>query len=105
MISSRQACDIINRNIDSDDVLFRLGGDEFIIVFFGKNKEKVEEMWGDIKRDFHRFNLSGQKPYKLSASHGFSYYKPGSATTVEEILDAADQTMYEEKTSKRGDNA
>lgn len=98
----RSSCDIINQNIDSGDVLFRLGGDEFIIVFFGKDKEKVEEIWGDITRDFHHFNLLGQKPYKLSASHGFSYYKPGTLTTVEEILDAADQTMYKEKNQDKG---
>lgn len=36
----KTSCEIINCNIDSGDVLFRMGGDEFIIVFFGKNKEK-----------------------------------------------------------------
>ncbi|MBS4207107.1 diguanylate cyclase [Bacillus sp. FJAT-50079] len=97
----KTSCDIINRNIDPGDVLFRLGGDEFIIIFFGKSKEEAEEIWENIKRDFHRFNLSGQKPYELTASHGFSYYKPGTLTTVEEIIDAADQTMYEEKISRR----
>jgi diguanylate cyclase (GGDEF)-like protein len=100
----KTSCDIINRNIGSGDVLFRMGGDEFIIIFFGKNKAKVEEIWGNIIRDFHSFNLSEQKPYELSASHGLSYYKPGTITTVEEILDAADQTMYEEKISRRGGN-
>src|SRR5690606_29349859 len=58
----KTSCDIINRNIDSSDVLFRLGGDEFIIIFFGKNKEEVEEIWEEIKRDFHSFNLLGDKP-------------------------------------------
>ncbi|MFB9826502.1 diguanylate cyclase [Lederbergia wuyishanensis] len=98
------SCDIIKRNIDSKDVLFRLGGDEFIIVFFGKNKEEVEEIWEKIKRDFHSFNLTGQKPFDLSASHGLSYYKPGILTTVDEILEAADQTMYEEKIVGRGND-
>jgi len=98
----KTSCDVINRNIEPADVLFRLGGDEFIIIFFGKTKEKVEEIWENIKRDFRMFNLSGQKPYNLSASHGFSYYKPGTHTTVEEILDEADQTMYEEKVSRQG---
>ncbi|WP_062109784.1 GGDEF domain-containing protein [Bacillus niameyensis] len=98
----KTSCDIINRNIDFGDVLFRWGGDEFIIIFLGKNIEKVEAIWENIKLDFHSFNLSGQKPYELSASHGFSYYKPGTLTTVEEILDKADQTMYEEKILRRG---
>lgn len=97
----KTSCSIINRNIDPDDVLFRMGGDEFIIVFFGKNKEKLDETWMNITRDFERFNLSGQRPYELSASHGISYYRPGTLTTVEEILDAADQSMYNEKTSMR----
>ncbi|BAQ09394.1 diguanylate cyclase/phosphodiesterase [Bacillus sp. OxB-1] len=79
-----------------------MGGDEFIIVFFGKNKEKVEATWMDIAREFHRFNLSGEKTYELSASHGIAYYEPGMLTTVEEILEVADRTMYEEKISMRG---
>jgi len=98
----KTSCDIIKRNIDTEDVLFRLGGDEFIIVLLGKNKEEVEEIWEKIKRNLHSFNLSGQKPFDLSASHGLSYYKPGTLTTVDEILDAADQTMYEEKVLRRG---
>lgn len=101
----KTSCEIINRNIDSSDELFRLGGDEFIIIFFGKSKEKAEEIWENTKRDFHNFNLSEQKPYKLSASHGFSYYKPGMLTTVEEIIDTADQAMYEEKVAGKVVNA
>ncbi|MCH1627188.1 GGDEF domain-containing protein [Ferdinandcohnia quinoae] len=65
----KTSCEIINRNIDAGDVLFRMGGDEFIIVFSGKDREKVEEIWANIKQEFQSFNQSAQQPYELSASH------------------------------------
>ncbi|MFL6558434.1 MAG: diguanylate cyclase domain-containing protein, partial [Bacillus sp. (in: firmicutes)] len=48
----KTCCDTINRHITNSDVLFRLGGDEFIIVFFKKNMEKVEKLVETIKLNF-----------------------------------------------------
>jgi len=97
----KTCCDTINRHITSVDVLFRLGGDEFIIVFFEKNMKDVEELVNTIKRDFEEINGTSQKPYSISASYGFYHYKPGTVITPEEILEMADQEMYKQKSAHK----
>ncbi|MFD0826911.1 diguanylate cyclase domain-containing protein [Neobacillus sp. M.A.Huq-85] len=93
----RTCCETLNRHIDHHDVLFRLGGDEFIILFFKKKREDVERIWEDIQRDFQILNEVKQKPFHISVSHGLYHYVPGALITVEEILETADQAMYKEK--------
>ncbi|MGG1679334.1 diguanylate cyclase domain-containing protein [Neobacillus sp. NRS-1170] len=93
----KTCCETISENLDHQDVLFRLGGDEFIVILFNKKREDVEEVWTDIQSAFHEINVSNQKPYEISASHGYYHYKPGTGVTLEEILELADQEMYKKK--------
>ncbi|WP_083402395.1 diguanylate cyclase [Bacillus sp. MUM 116] len=93
----RTCCEVFNRHIDLHDVLFRHGGDEFIILFFKKKLEDAERIWDDIQRNFEAINSLKQKPFPISASHGLYHYKPGDVTTVEKILEIADKEMYKVK--------
>jgi diguanylate cyclase (GGDEF)-like protein len=93
----KTCCETITLRIDGEDQLFRLGGDEFIIIFFEKNLEEVQQVWNNIVNEFKNINDSQQKPYQLSASYGLYHYKPGTAITVEEILEFADHEMYKHK--------
>ncbi|MEH7086146.1 GGDEF domain-containing protein [Neobacillus drentensis] len=93
----KNCCDTINHHITDVDILFRLGGDEFIIVFFRKQMNDVREVMKTIKLGFEEINITQQKPYFISASYGFYHYKPGTVMTPEEILEMADQEMYKQK--------
>ncbi|WP_419955207.1 diguanylate cyclase domain-containing protein [Neobacillus niacini] len=90
-------CETIKRHIREKDVLFRLGGDEFIILFFEPQMEVAQGIWSRIRSEFQDMVRTGQKPYPISASHGFYQYKPGTDLSPEEILELADQEMYKEK--------
>jgi diguanylate cyclase (GGDEF)-like protein/PAS domain S-box-containing protein len=91
---------IVRDNISTTDVLFRYGGDEFIILFTDTNKESAEEIWNKIKAELKKFNDENIKPYKLGASHGMFEYN-GEDLTLEQILEMADKKMYDEKNNKR----
>jgi diguanylate cyclase (GGDEF)-like protein len=93
----RTCCDTLNRYLTNVDVLFRLGGDEFIIVFFQKQMKEVQQLVNTIKLGFEEINVTNQKPYSISASYGFYHYKPGTDISLEKILEMADQEMYKEK--------
>ncbi|WP_051427095.1 sensor domain-containing diguanylate cyclase [Neobacillus vireti] len=96
----KTCCKTINKHIDEKDVLFRLGGDEFIILFFQKQMAAVHQVWSNISMDFQFMNETGQKPYQISASHGYYHHKPGTVISLEEILELADQEMYKNKQGK-----
>jgi diguanylate cyclase (GGDEF)-like protein/PAS domain S-box-containing protein len=93
----RTCCDTINHIITNMDVLFRLGGDEFIIIFSQKEMEDVQGLVSTIKHAFEEINLTNQKPYSISASYGLYHHNPGTGITLETILELADQEMYKEK--------
>ena len=97
----KTCCDTINQQITNNDVLFRLGGDEFILVFFQKQMKDVQQLVRNIKCGFEEINGSNQKPYSISASYGYYHYKPGTVITLEKILEMADQEMYKEKCDQK----
>ncbi|WP_379969271.1 diguanylate cyclase [Ectobacillus sp. sgz5001026] len=90
-------CQLISEIIDKDDIFFRFGGDEFIILFFHKQMHDVQKIWDSILLAFDSFH-SPNHQYVISASHGLYHYKSGMDVTLEEMIHFADKEMYKEKT-------
>lgn len=90
-------CRVIKYSIRAGDMLFRMGGDEFIVLFPHQQIEEAEQTWQMIQRHFDQINASFSFPYFLSASRGFHYYQPDMCLSPEELLAAADKEMYKEK--------
>jgi diguanylate cyclase (GGDEF)-like protein len=93
----RKVCIVIKQQIGSSDLLFRLGGDEFIVLFFHKKMDEVEMIWDTIETNLAKINLSKVTTYPITASHGFYHYYPGKTNSVDEIIEQADMEMYKEK--------
>lgn len=94
-------CNIIKNNLNEEDIFFRMGGDEFIIVFRNKSKYQAENIWEEIKKQLDERNMYGEFPYKMMASHGLFYYCSGMDIDLEHMIEKADKQMYEEKQSIR----
>lgn len=96
-------CRAIMQELHQDDVIFRYGGDEFIILFENKCEQEVRKICARIARQFKALNQSKQKPYWIDASFGvFSYeYKPDINLSLEQIIEMADKDMYHSKTKKQ----
>ncbi|QQZ10187.1 sensor domain-containing diguanylate cyclase [Heyndrickxia vini] len=90
-------CQIINQQLDEKDLLFRYGGDEFIIVFFEKSLDHAEDYWKQIHQKMYEINIKASKPYQLSVSHGLFHYHSGIQLSLEEMIHCADKEMYIEK--------
>ncbi|QVK17537.1 diguanylate cyclase [Mycoplasmatota bacterium] len=91
-----KVCSIIQDNLDESDVLFRMGGDEFLIVFPNKHENEAELFWQKVLSELNSFK---EKPYALTASHGLFEYIPGSNISLEEIVNYSDFQMYKEKSN------
>ena len=85
-----------------ENFIFRFGGDEFIIVFPGKNcKEAFSIINSVIKILKKRPFLSRGRIYRLSFSGGIASY-PADGRDIEDIIQKADKAMYFSKTHGRG---
>ena len=89
---------IIKDNIRENDLLIRLGGDEFLICFVNIGIDQVETTWERILDKIKLAN-DGDKPYIISLSHGIAEIKKSDRTMLDEMIKEADIKMYEEKRS------
>ena len=87
---------IIN-NIRNHDFVARLGGDEFLIIFEGLNESKSEEIWERIIKEYNEVNDTKNRRYLISVSHGIEVFKCDSNQFIDEIINHADEKMYNEK--------
>jgi diguanylate cyclase (GGDEF)-like protein len=83
------------------DTVSRLGGDEFLIAFYGMDdREKAEERAKKIIEVINEPMWIGDLRVKLGASIGITM-APKDGATVEALMQAADETMYAVKKAGR----
>lgn len=85
--------DVIRENIYDEDVLCRIGGDEFILIFINCTEETVEKKMKIIYDSL----LKIKKEYTLSISYGITYITQDMSLSLDEIIELSDSKMYEFK--------
>ncbi|MDZ7836864.1 MAG: GGDEF domain-containing protein [Actinomycetota bacterium] len=91
--------DVIKETIRAQDFLVRLGGDEFLIVFNGIDTEMAEAIWQRIVQAYEQINQDDNRPYIISVSHGIVDFDNKQKSHVDDLINAADEKMYNEKQS------
>ncbi len=87
--------------IGTSGKIFRLGGDEFLVVFPKRDKRSVTNIFKLCNRHLYRRPfLSGNRLYKLSASYGISSY-PYDGNNPKQLISLADKAMYFSKKKRR----
>ena len=99
----REIGSVVHRNVSSDMLGMRYGGDEFVIFGGFKDGEegKLEDILNSIREDFKEVNDSGKHPFVLSASMGVSTWKAKEISSLDDVIEQADQNMYQEKRAKK----
>ena len=91
---------ILNRSFRSSDIIARLGGDEFTVLVTDLNASK-EDAIARLNENLKAYNASQTRGHKLAFSIGVATLEPERMTCFEELLEQADQAMYEQKRMKR----
>jgi diguanylate cyclase (GGDEF)-like protein len=90
---------VIRKNLREDDIVSRLGGDEFTIILLNISNEIIEKKIIEIEKDFQK-SLSKMKiDVKAGIDIGFAYYR--KKETYESLMDRADERMYKIKESRK----
>ncbi len=96
---------IFKDSLRDSDVLCRVGGDEFLIIFPDTNAAGAEAVWDRIVGKMKEENQRESCLYPLSASHGIVESHPQSTASMEELISLADTRMYEEKRYQKEQDA
>ena len=96
--------DILFRSIPEGGIAIRYAGDEFIVLLPGGDEATAKATAREIDRQLSRFNHSGEDPFTLTVSMGWSPFDPEQGK--EAFLAAMDEKMYEQKRKyHQGQNA
>lgn len=93
----QQFSDILQHSLRHNDKVVRLGGDEFLLILPQSNKDSAEKIWLRIKEKLKLATQNNKKKYKISASHGAAEYSSDYKKTLDQLINAADNAMYQEK--------
>ena len=94
---------LLHRAVRGRGILFRCGGDEFIILMHVNYQKEILDVIDDVKTEVKLFNETKNKPYTLSFSIGYDTYRR-KEDSMESFFKRIDESMYDEKSKKIHDN-
>lgn len=90
----KRCCELIRSCIPKDSTIYRMGGDEFIVVLQGYNETDIDAMIHEI---IHKTKKENEKQiYTFSISIGSAHYN-NEDRTIMDTIKRADKIMYEFK--------
>ena len=96
----REFAALLKSSVRESDLIYRYGGDEFIIVSLETSASKIGGMIDRIERNISLWNKEyGSKHYSLSFSYGSSVYD--REKDFEKVFSEADERMYANKQDKK----
>ncbi len=94
--------DNFKENLRKTDVVCRTGGDEFLILLPDIRLETAKTVYSKIKKEFEKKAKANKWPITLSAGIICSASSASSASSVQKIINMADELMYQIK--RKGGN-
>ncbi len=93
---------LLQASIRHEDVAFRWGGDEFVILFRNQRHDVAQRRMGELELRLREFRVRGfgMLPIRFSWGTADAHDRP-----LREALDEADRKMYELKRSRAATGA
>ena len=92
---------ILKETFRESDIIARMGGDEFAVIGVEADKETEKVTLERLYENIRSKNAERGRNFQLSLSIGSAYYNPGDPSSLDEMLDQADASMYEQKRERR----
>ena len=93
---------LLRQTFRSADIIARLGGDEFTVFPLEASGESGERLIARLVDNVDAHNATAGRPYRLAMSIGIARFEPGSAWTMEQLLEEADRHLYADKRRRNG---
>lgn len=86
---------LLKRTFRGGDLIFRQGGDEFLVVMPDTSENEAHPPLQRLQREVEHWNLKSNKRYEMSFTCGMAPYATGS--DFSDVLRAADRQLYRKK--------
>lgn len=100
-LALKEAADILKKTFRDNDLIARIGGDEFVVLGIVEKEKDKDEVLNRLRAKVEASNERKDRNFKLSLSIGTVFHTPDSNYSIEELLEIADKLMYEEKKKKK----
>ena len=97
----KEAVKIFKSTLREVDIICRMGGDEFLLIFPDSSLDDAPLIRERINKKLKELNKKLAKHYKISFSVGLSCYNPFNPLSIDELIRIADENMYKEKKKKK----
>ena len=97
----RSICRALTKTMDHDDLLFRIGGDEFVLVSPAADEAELEQRLERTRTGLIEATSDGKAPMIASFSFGCSRVDPLAGDTRHQMTRDADRKMYRYKLMHR----
>lgn len=87
---------ILRNTLSNDCMIFRWGGDEFVVLVKNADRDKTDRLISQISAAVRAHNLSGEKP-EIYFAVGYALSVDYPDFSQEELLKKADEKMYHNK--------
>ena len=100
----REIASILKDAFRENDIIGRMGGDEFIVFAMVTVSDYEKQIKDRIVNITKRHNDDAGKPYPIEMSVGICEFSCGADVDIHEIIDRADEKLYKEKAEKKAKN-
>jgi diguanylate cyclase (GGDEF)-like protein len=92
---------VLRATFRASDLIARMGGDEFCVLFEAGSVEAVEAAQQRLSNALDETNRGPDRPYELALSSGVALFDPEQPSTLDELMAEADGKMYATKHAGR----
>lgn len=96
-----RVAEVLKKSFRESDIIARLGGDEFTILAIDDYDTRPRQVTARLQERLEESNNGVDDYYRLSLSFGEIRFEPASTLSIEELIERADQVMYEHKQSRK----
>jgi diguanylate cyclase (GGDEF)-like protein len=86
---------MLKNNFRGADLLFRYGGDEFLVVMPETSEEQAEIAVRRLLRGVESWNVSSKRGFELQINWGITAHVAGAI--ISDVLREADRRLYQRK--------
>lgn len=91
----------ILKSVYHKDDIFRIGGDEFVVLLTNNDETTTKEIYNSVDLAIEEYNAKGNLPFPVSISKGIAFYDRNIDNSYLSVFNRADEDMYKNKSENK----